>query len=142
MRVPDRKCEHAVETRNRLFYAPAHATFDDDFGVRLPPEHRAARNQFIAEIREVVALAVISDDEATIRREHRLVASRRKINNRKTAMAKCNARLGVDPNPEIVRPAVAQRPGHISTERESTSREAPPRRQRPAMPHMANVFVC
>ena len=106
--VPQRDREHADQPVQRRLDAergeslPASPRCRNGRGTRRRARQR--RPQFLV----VVDLAVVDDDEAAVGRDHRLMAGRRQIDDRETAMRERDAGLGVDPNAVVVRPAMPQ----------------------------------
>ena len=65
-----------------------------------------------AHVLVVVDLAVVDDDIAAVGRDHRLMAGRRQVDDRKPAVRERNAGLRVNPHACVVRSAVVQTAVH------------------------------
>lgn len=86
LRVPDREREHAVEARHAR-RAPLLIRVEDDLGIAPGDELVAARAQLLAQLPEVVDLAVEGHPVAARRVRHRLVARGREVDDREPPVA-------------------------------------------------------
>ena len=77
-----------------------------------PRKFRPLLFQFRADGLMAINLAVVDDDVAAIRRDHRLVTGGRKIDDGKPAVDERDAGICVDPHAIVVRSAMLQRRVH------------------------------
>src|SRR6266550_8888933 len=118
--VPDGEREHAVEAVN-AFCSPRVICGEHDFGISSRTEGVAGSFELHAQILEIVDLAVVSDDERAVVGLHRLMAERRQIDDRESAMTEADKRVA--PESFAVRAAVTD---YIRHPAKSGHRNRPP----------------
>jgi hypothetical protein len=91
--IPEREREHAAEVRDAGL-APFLPGMDDDLGVGCGAEAVAARAEGIAQLAEIVNLAVVDDDHRAVLVEHRLGAGR-EVDDRQAGVREPDARRHV-----------------------------------------------
>ena len=88
-RVPEGKGKHAAELRQALL-APTCIGFQHNFGVGVADETCAGLFEFVADVAEVVDLAVVDDPVAGLGIMHGLVGQRGEIENRQAPVAQAD----------------------------------------------------
>src|SRR5262249_43376626 len=94
--VPDGEREHPVESAEGI-WSPFGKRRQHDFGVGTRSEDSALRLQFRAQLEEVVDLAVVRQDEAPVRRKHRLLGGVGEIDDGEAPMPE--AERSIDEGP-------------------------------------------
>ena len=95
LRVPDREGEHAAQLREhrRIEFAIG---MQQHLGVAVGAKARAARDELVAQLPEVVDLAIEDDGERAVLGRHRLVAQRQ-VDHREPAEAEAEAARAMEP---------------------------------------------
>ena len=93
--VPEAERPHPVEALERVL-APRGIRVQDDLGVGVRAEARAARLELAPELDVVVDLAVVREPEASLRKAHRLVAGGRGVDDREPPVREAD--LAVEPD--------------------------------------------
>ena len=109
--VPHRDGEHPVEAADRAVETPRIDRREHGLGIRMPAPVDA---QLLAQVAEVVDLAVERADVAPRRRQHRLVPGGREIEDGQPAQSHGHAGGGIDPLTRVVGAAMDERVGHAS----------------------------
>jgi hypothetical protein len=110
--VPETNREHAVEARDDVD-APFFVSVDDGFGVGvIRLESMAARLELASQRLMVVNLAVEDDVHGAVLVGHRLVCTRRQVDNGKAPERQAYSAGAVDPQSLAVGPAVAHQLAH------------------------------
>ena len=108
-RVVGRESKQAVGALERPVDAEMRDCLDQDFGVGgAAPVHAELGGHFGA----VIELAIIGQHEATVGREHRLIASWREVDDREPPVSERDASAGVDPVTVAVWPTMRDRSRH------------------------------
>src|SRR5262249_53012075 len=105
LRVVDRQRRHAVEAQQHVL-APVAPCRQDHLGVGLGLEFFADRLELLAQLEEIVDLAVVDDDMTAVGGGHRLVAARTGIDDGKAAKAERDMELGAEPVAGAIGPAM------------------------------------
>src|SRR6185312_14615761 len=90
--VPNRECEHTVETLNGAG-TPFSEGLDHDLGVGGRLEMIAKRQQLFPQFLEIIYFSVVRNDESAIRTDHRLGRGGAEIDDCKAAMAEPDGTL-------------------------------------------------
>src|SRR5204863_153624 len=85
---------------------------DDDLGVGERPERVAARDQTLAQLAEVVDLAVEDDAHGAVFIRHRLIGGGAQVDDAQAAEAEANARRRGHVQPLVVRPSMHEAIAH------------------------------
>jgi hypothetical protein len=122
LRVPDREAPHPVHARQHVL-APGRPRGEDHLGVAAGAKRRAPGLQLLAQLDEVVNLAVEDEPVAPARIAHGLVAGGRKVEDRQPAEREAHAARQVG--------AGASRAGAYGMPESNVSSEvaAPPKRR-------------
>ncbi len=110
--IPQRDGEHADEPRHRALRPKFPECRQHHLGIRAAAKPVAKPREFVAQLGEIIDLAVVGDDIASVRGMHRLMPERRQIDDRQPPMPKPDAGGGIDEDAGIIRPAVRHRVGH------------------------------
>src|SRR3989338_2598174 len=102
--IPQGKGKHTDKPLQRQFDAPTVNSVENNFRIRIPLKLVAHRLQVQPNFPVVINLAIENNAQRFIRRPHRLMSGRRKINNRETTMAKTD--ISLTENAFIVGPTV------------------------------------
>src|SRR5262245_59519647 len=89
--IPEDKGEHAMQPLDDV-HTPMSVTFENDFGIGVGAEDRALTCELLAQLEEIINLAVEDDYIASICTQHWLIAGG-KINDRQPAMAEKHVAL-------------------------------------------------
>jgi hypothetical protein len=106
-RVVEREGKHAIHARDAID-APLAIRGKDDFRVRAGAEHVAFRDERIAEVREVVDLAVEDDMQRSADVRHRLMTCGGQVDDGKPPVPETDAAVLGPPFSAAVRAAVMQ----------------------------------
>ncbi len=101
------RCSDAKKTQQHVL-APRLPRCEDDFGVRLGAEGRAARFEFATNLKEIVDFAVEDDDMTAVDRQHRLVTACTGIDDCQTSVAESYVPLSTKPGPSTIRATMRQ----------------------------------
>ena len=110
--VPHRKGEHAHEFGDRFFQSPSLDRFQNDFRVRMALKRTPKLFQIPTQFGEIINLPIVRYDQSSAPGDHGLGPGGRKIDNGQSPVTEGHSRLGVDPNPFIVRSPMLKRPRH------------------------------
>ena len=124
--VEHREGEHADQALDRRAHAPSGEALHQHLGVGVAPEDVTLLLQLGAQLAGVIDLAVIGEDEAARRRQHRLGAGGAQIDDRQPRMAQRDAGLRVHPHAAGIRTAMVQRARHAGGERAQRVVARPP----------------
>ena len=114
--LPEGEREHAVQTLDGALDAPRLARLQHDLRVGRSAEAPARRLQLSPDAREVVDLAVVGDDGAPARGDHRLAPGGREVHHGEAADAHRGAGLLGRPRAGVVRAAALHAVGHSRDE--------------------------
>ena len=115
--VPERECEHSVQTRECID-APGAVGLQHDLRIAVGTEGEPELFELGAQLAEVVDLAVVRDDERLVIGDHRLVTPLGEIEDRQARVSQRQrhaASAGVEaraPDARIIGAAVIERAGH------------------------------
>src|SRR4051812_45637380 len=107
--VPNRQCEHAAQSGDEPLL-PSMPAVDDNFGIAAAAEGVSEILKFSTDLPKVVYFAVIGDPDAPVHACHRLVSSRRQVDDGQSRMSQ--TRSTVCPNAFVIWTAVAQSRDH------------------------------
>ena len=141
MAIPQRKREHAIEALQRFFQAPGNDGIQQDFAVGTRLEPISCGFKLGPQLAKVVDLAVVAQYIARIGRNHRLMAGRRKVNDRQSPVAEADIAVNQWPSPSGPRCAMAS----VMPCSTAGSTAAPSRWIKPATPHsypIVRAFKC
>ncbi|MCU0669812.1 MAG: hypothetical protein MUF70_10720 [Myxococcota bacterium] len=110
-RVPDREREHAVQILEHVD-AALFVEVDQDFRVGVAAEAVALALERLAQVLEVVDLAVERDLDRAVLVAHRLPGGVREVDDRQTPVPEADARRVVEPDAGSVRAPVLHRRVH------------------------------
>src|SRR5581483_10951384 len=110
-RIPNSKCIHAAKMVQTVF-APAAVRLEHNFGIGPAAEANALAFKLLADLAEVVDLAVMDDPITGLGVLHRLVAQRREVEYGETPVSEADFRRAADDYyARIIRATMRERSG-------------------------------
>src|SRR5262249_23320563 len=110
--VPHANSEHADEALHCRVDPVEGKCLEHDLGIGTAAKPNATRLTLAAQFVEIIDCAVVRDDQLSIRRDHRLMAGCREVDDRESAVGEGNAGLGIAPEAMIVGTAIGDAVGH------------------------------
>ena len=115
--IPDSQREHAPESGDCGLRAEGRRRLGDDLGIRGAPEAHPPPHQLRAQVPVVVDLSVEDTGVPSVRRQHRLAAGLREVEDGQPAVSQSDPCGRVDPAPAVVRTPVNERSDHATDSR-------------------------
>ncbi len=112
--IPKSDCEHAHGATDRGLHPPMLERGEQSLGVRVTPPNRSGAGccQLVSNVEMIINFTIEDEHETTADRTHRLMTSRRPVDDGQTPMRQTNARHGVAPHARIIWPAMSNRIRH------------------------------
>src|SRR6185312_10643876 len=95
--IPHREGKHALALAQGFLYSPMRKALKQHLRVGAAAQGDTRLPKLLSEVAIVVDFAVEGDDEAAVRRHHRLVARGADIDDREAAMTEGDAGIGIAP---------------------------------------------
>src|SRR5262249_30393950 len=110
--IPRADREHSDETLDGRLDTIGREGLKHHFRIGTTTKFDSARFKLGTKLLEIIDFAIVWDDEAAVRRDHRLMACGRKIDDGEAAVRKGNACVGINPHAMIVGTAISDALGH------------------------------